>query len=582
MGNAGPQGQPTQQATPNRALVHQVPRQQAMNPAFRNDGLDGTYALPQANMGALVQYGDGAENLYQTGLTWIPGQRMARGYSDEGPRMSRQDSMSSDSVWTSPSSRANRYDNDFQRRPKREIFDIREDDQCMTDAQARDKLSSYVVIRMEKANVDHDVDRDGNKRQPTWEKAEQVILTDVSEKDAHRKVRELDTFTPFIADKRSDLAAPINRQLDHALNKLEEQEIDSRYCYELAQIDQKEKKVEVAPETQQPYYIELPPSKSKSKGRKDSKKRHKKNKPKTYLVEPHSSKPRREKQTVSITAYFRRTPKPDENCLKMLHEADDNWNQEERVGMQSARQRQPSHLFPNRRHHSPSSPERRPRQQSGPLALQDLRQTDPRVQSMVQAQQPGFAQHYPQQRLGPSYAYQVQQDPQSQQGMATLPAGQANSRAQSMHALHQQQLQDQQRQLATAQRMQQSAQKPAVQQTGTKPGANMQSVRGGGQVPPPPPINQQRGQPSGVSREPQPQAKQQGARPVQLKQDSKGHQPKKTESKGGRREEGRKHVFDGKRQRKRDLRFFHGLTSWPRQRQASRAGVAAQPQQITS
>ncbi|KAI6779023.1 uncharacterized protein J7T54_004519 [Emericellopsis cladophorae] len=482
MGNAAPQGQPAQQGNPNRALVHQAPRQQTMNPAFRNDGRDGTYALPQANMGALVQYGDGAENLYQTGLTWVPGQRMARGYSDEGPRMSRQDSMSSDSVWTSPSSRANRYYNDFNRPPKREIFDIREDDQCMTEAQARDRLSSYVVIRMERANVDHDVDRDGNRRQPTWEKAEQVILTDVSEKDAHRKVRELDTFTACITDKRSDLAAAINHQLDHALDKLEQQEIDSRYCYVLAQIDQKEKKVTVAPETAQPYYIELPPSKSKSNGRKDSKKRHKKKqKPKTYLVEPNTSKPRREKQTVSITAYFKRTPKADENCLKMLREADDNWNQGQRDEMQSARLRQSSRLFPHRPRHPPPSPERLPRQQSGPLVLQDPRQMEPRAQSMVQTQQPGFAQQHPQQRIGLSYPYSIQQEPQSQQAMSTLPAGQAASRVQSMHPLRQEQLHDQQRQVAAAQRMQQPAQRPALQQTGAKAVANMQSARGGGQ-----------------------------------------------------------------------------------------------------
>ncbi|TFB01958.1 hypothetical protein CCMA1212_005991 [Trichoderma ghanense] len=174
-----------------------------------------------------------------------------------------------------------------------DIFDIR--DENITEAEAYERLTTYIVIRIERATDLYDVDSKGNALPPTWEKASHSIRRDVSQQDARRKVRKLDKETGSVADKKRDLPSAIQRQLEDAWKNLEKTEGDPRFVYVLAQVDWKLKGVE-------------------SGGRE--RKRDRRYKDKKRSRERHGFKTKRE--WVSVTAYFRREPGRDENCVRIL------------------------------------------------------------------------------------------------------------------------------------------------------------------------------------------------------------------------------------------------------------------------
>ncbi|RFU73432.1 dna helicase pif1, atp-dependent [Trichoderma arundinaceum] len=190
-----------------------------------------------------------------------------------------------------------------ERQPRRsiDVFDIRGDN--ITEAEARKRLSSYIVIRMERSANPYDVDDEGNPVRPTWEKASHTVQRDISQREARRKVQELDKETHPVTDKKNELSSAIQRQLEYAWNKLEDAEADRRFVYTLAQLDWKLKRVEASGERYK---------------RHDKRNRDKKrNKERLRSKEPSSrSKPKKER--VSVTAYFKREPARNVNCVRVF------------------------------------------------------------------------------------------------------------------------------------------------------------------------------------------------------------------------------------------------------------------------
>ncbi|KAL7799975.1 hypothetical protein V8C37DRAFT_579 [Trichoderma ceciliae] len=192
---------------------------------------------------------------------------------------------------------------DSQPRQNIDVFDIR--DGNITEAEARKRLSSYVVVRMERSTDRHDIDDEGNPVPPTWEKASHMIQRDISQQETARKVRQLDKETGPVNDKKNELSSAIQRQLEHAWNKLEHVEADPRFVYTLAQLDWKLRRIESSRERHKKH--------SKRSRDKKRSKQHERLGPK----EPSSrSKPKKER--VSVTAYFKREPARNENCVSML------------------------------------------------------------------------------------------------------------------------------------------------------------------------------------------------------------------------------------------------------------------------
>lgn len=169
--------------------------------------------------------------------------------------------------------------------------DLRDDG--ITEAEARKRLLSYVVVRIEKSSPA--IDGEGNLVPSTWQTASHTIQRDLSQQEAKYRVRELNRETGCVSDKKSELSSTLQRQLERAYTRLENTESDRRYIYTLAQLDWKFKRVE---------------SPREHHGRHD---KHSKDKKRDK--ERHRSKSRKER--VSVTAYFKREPSSNENCLKM-------------------------------------------------------------------------------------------------------------------------------------------------------------------------------------------------------------------------------------------------------------------------
>ncbi|PNP38079.1 hypothetical protein TGAMA5MH_10178 [Trichoderma gamsii] len=167
-------------------------------------------------------------------------------------------------------------------------------DESITEAEARKRLSSYVVVRIDKSSPT--IDDEGNFIPSTWDKASHMVLRDISQQEAKHNVRELNRETGCVSDKKSEFSSALQRQLERAHTRLDNMESDRRYIYILVQLDWKFKKVQTPTEYHGRY----------DKHGNKFKKRDK---------EWHRSKSRKER--VSVTAYFKREPSSNANCVKM-------------------------------------------------------------------------------------------------------------------------------------------------------------------------------------------------------------------------------------------------------------------------
>ncbi|KAH7146218.1 hypothetical protein EDB81DRAFT_947234 [Dactylonectria macrodidyma] len=163
-----------------------------------------------------------------------------------------------------------------------------------TEAEAREYLSSYIIVILEKLEEPHDVDDEGYHFIPTWDKARFTMQTDIPQQEIRRRVYILDRDSKSVTEKKAACSLHIQNQLELTQESLSQTDPDNRFDYNLVQFDSTFRKFD----SQEPQYI---------------KKNEKRKKKKSGM-----SKSRLER--VSITAYFKRTPNLRNNCLSMLRE----------------------------------------------------------------------------------------------------------------------------------------------------------------------------------------------------------------------------------------------------------------------
>ncbi|KAL7816307.1 hypothetical protein V8C44DRAFT_322358 [Trichoderma aethiopicum] len=221
-----------------------------------------------------------------------PGPAMMPSHSSSMPSRQGYYPNAHTSTSNTPRHSSHALHNSTPERPSRRnvnIFDVHNEN--ITEAEAYKRLTSYIVISIKRATDPYDLDGDEPAPPPTWEKASHLIRRDVSQQEARRKVRKLDKETGSAADKKKDLPSAIQRQLERAWRNLEETEGDTRFVYTLAQVDWK-----------------LTGGREEKHGGRSKEKRRSR--------ERRGSKTKRE--WASVTAYFKREPGRNEDCVRIL------------------------------------------------------------------------------------------------------------------------------------------------------------------------------------------------------------------------------------------------------------------------
>ena len=190
-----------------------------------------------------------------------------------------------------------------ERKPKHgtEISDLRYEN--MTEADAREDLSTYIIIRMDKSQNTNERDR---AVVPSWDRVTRTEEIDISQEEATRKVRELNKKTDTAINKKNEMPANVQRQIERARDVLETWDPDSRYEYELAQLESRISEID---EKSPLYKIHISKGKDKDKKPKSGEE---------YRDE--KGKNNKKFERVSVTAYFRRVPKRNLDALDMLQQ----------------------------------------------------------------------------------------------------------------------------------------------------------------------------------------------------------------------------------------------------------------------
>ncbi|KAK0722805.1 hypothetical protein B0T26DRAFT_674462 [Lasiosphaeria miniovina] len=208
------------------------------------------------------------------------------------------------------------------------ICDLREE-RPLTAAEAREALSKYYIYRFEKAVDDESAYDNGSsgKKKTTWTRVKRTEVLGTSKDEAARQVRKLNKHTHTLSDKKATLSGDQQRQVELVLEDLQRRFHDPRYQINLVQIDHQLK------------------SKSKSKDKDKDRERAKEGgrdraklgKTPKYVADKgfvfvrdrrgarqgSSSSPRDTAQKhapeeVSLTAYYKQTPRPEVNALALL------------------------------------------------------------------------------------------------------------------------------------------------------------------------------------------------------------------------------------------------------------------------
>ncbi|KAB5570562.1 hypothetical protein GE09DRAFT_1055383 [Coniochaeta sp. 2T2.1] len=157
--------------------------------------------------------------------------------------------------------------------PVVQISDIRKEPGRLTEAEARDELSEFVIFRFERADHATDYDSEGERVKPTWANVVRTKVHGISKKEAARRVKALQHDDhKSLGEKKASLTDAQQRQLEKVLEELERADGDRRFQ-------------------------------------------------RRSMVRETDPK-RRVQETVSITAYYKRVPKPDVDAIAMLLQRD--------------------------------------------------------------------------------------------------------------------------------------------------------------------------------------------------------------------------------------------------------------------
>ncbi|KAI1754384.1 hypothetical protein F4782DRAFT_53706 [Xylaria castorea] len=208
------------------------------------------------------------------------------------------------------------------RGPTIQIQDVRED--LMSESDMKEELSDYVIVRFEKVNDKDEIDEHGRPKWPSWEQAIKTEDWSIPKKEAIRKIRQLNYTTKSVLDKKNSLTPPLKRQIDRTQEELtRREELERRepglakYQWTLAQIDHQLRAIE-------PYFpnsLNYPSGRGHQSitRRISSKRSHSKG-------SSRHSKKKKAYERLSLTAYFKRVPRPGVDIQRMWQEHRENIN----------------------------------------------------------------------------------------------------------------------------------------------------------------------------------------------------------------------------------------------------------------
>lgn len=220
------------------------------------------------------------------------------------------------------------------RAPQVEVTDVSEHVMSYSEMAAR--CSDILVFRFEKCrdNNRQSLDRDDEDVvKSSWEQAIRTRVTSQSQKELSREVRRLDKETDDVLKKKNDLSPALQRQLDRTYSELAAGEHDSAtYQWTLAQIDQQLRPVDPANTMFRTEYHTVtrphrdegkkhPKKKGKDKIRSRNKNNTKAKKTSSASKAKHGSHPPSNNvylERVSLTAYFKRAPRPNVDVATLL------------------------------------------------------------------------------------------------------------------------------------------------------------------------------------------------------------------------------------------------------------------------
>ncbi|KAL1875183.1 hypothetical protein Daus18300_003251 [Diaporthe australafricana] len=251
------------------------------------------------------------------------------------------------------------------------VSDIR--DEGVTEDDIREDLSDYIILRFEKIEPNDEYDSDGEKVRASWDNCVRRRIAGVDKADARKEIRRLSKEDAkrgkTLLEKQNALGPKQQDQLERAQRDLSLDEHDGRFHTVLAQIDH----------TLKPFVD-----------------RHEK----VYVRRPNTKKKIRQKkryERTSITAYFRRCPKPDQSPSVLARD------------IQAERQREFEMMRMRQHHHQSQEQTKHQQQMMAPLHRPHAVQQHPHPGPMFgpQAAAPMFGP-------GPTQGMQVMRQGQGQ------------------------------------------------------------------------------------------------------------------------------------------------------------------------
>ncbi|EJT81815.1 hypothetical protein GGTG_01789 [Gaeumannomyces tritici R3-111a-1] len=188
-------------------------------------------------------------------------------------------------------------------RPLHETCDLRE--QFLTPEDLRDSFTQYIVFRFEKIPDEDRYDADGQAREEgsTWLYARRTRVCDREQRDILGEIRDIarSSTEPFAA-RRKALSNEQRRQVENTLEELLQDEPDpARFETTLVQLDEK---FETLTDKERREY-------DRRRGRRSE----------TYRTTSSGAQvKRKKKKRVAITAYYKRSPKPDVDIGQLIKE----------------------------------------------------------------------------------------------------------------------------------------------------------------------------------------------------------------------------------------------------------------------
>ncbi|KAI0420008.1 hypothetical protein F5X98DRAFT_50473 [Xylaria grammica] len=200
---------------------------------------------------------------------------------------------------------------DLRGGPAVQISDISRD--LFSESDMKEELTDYIVFRFEKMADKDGFDDQGRPKWPSWEKAIRTEDRSISKPTASKKIRQLNSTTRDVLDKKNSLPSALKRQIDSTLELLMSREPEiANFHWVLAQIDHQLRTIE--PQYSGIAYQSIPSRRHRgSTAFRFSSKRG---------SHPGSGSAHSKKvyERISLTAYFQRVPRQGIDIARLWKE----------------------------------------------------------------------------------------------------------------------------------------------------------------------------------------------------------------------------------------------------------------------